>query len=501
MKKLISLMLTVLLVLPVLAGCVSDNNSSEPESSAGAEQSKNAESSVTEEESVTPEESVNPDESAPDESAPEESVPEESVPEESVPEESSKDPEISEDDTVKNSTNVALNKPYTRSVLYPDDGSPSYPDEGNKTATDGVLTPDGAKYSHASFMGFNKSHKDYTSRGYAHITVDLGGIYSVDKFIAYVGSAYYDGVGINAPQYVDIMVSHDNVNWYKAGRTVITDTDETNVIAATLTIDSPLTAKYVQYRFVGHSNWIFVCEVEAYGVEADKEVLYPEQAQEQTYLFVGNSATYFFDIPTKFMYIAESVGMSVNVSYCTVGGAYLSQFADASTDHGKALRSQLEANKFDYIVLQDNGNCDYNDTKPAMDKLVPMLRETGATLYLYQRYSSNSDPAKRLDSAYKHEVNYRQLAEDFNIPLVAQGADAFLICSEKYPELVIYHTDNSHHSDLGAYLLACVLAVTYLDIDLDDVTYTAGYDAATVAKIKECARIACEQGYAYPQDK
>ena len=43
------------------------------------------------------------------------------------------------------------------------------------------------------------------------------------------------------------------------------------------------------------------------------------------------------------------------------------------------------------------------------------------------------------------------------------------------------------------------MAITYLDIDLDDVTYTAGFDADTVAKIKDCARMACEEGFDYPQ--
>ena len=499
MKRLVSALLVVLLVITVLPlslfGCQDNNESSAPDT----QQSSAADNSA--DESVPADESTPADESAPaDESNPaEESKPNE----ESKPDEESKTPEVSEDDDqMKNATNVALNKPYTKSTLHPNDGAPSYPDEGNKSMTDGKTAPAGSSYSHAAFMGFNKSHKDYTSRGYSYITVDLGGVYLVDKFVAHVGSAYYDDVGINAPQYVEVHISNDNENWYKVGRAENVDSTEVNVVEATVTLDKALTAKYVQYRFVGHTNWIFVCEVEAFGVETDKAQAYPEQKPVESYLFIGNSATYFFDIPTKFMYIAESVGKEIDVTYCTVGGAYLSEFADPNDEtHGVALRKQLAAKKFDNIVLQDNGNCDYSDSKPAMDKLVPMLRETGATLHLYQRYSSNTDPAKRLDSAYRHEVNYRQLAKDFNIPLVAQGADAFLICSEKYPELVIYHTDNSHHSDLGAYLIACVLAMTYLDIDLDDVTYTAGYDATTVAKIKECARIACEQGYDYPQDK
>lgn len=426
---------------------------------------------------------------------PEESstAPQESEPEESIPVINIKDFDDYE--------NKALGKAYTRSTLYPDDTSPSYPDEGNKSMTDGEIASENAKYSDKTFMGFNKSIADYTSRGYSYISVDLGGLFYVDKFVAHVASAFHESVGISAPQYVEIMISHDNQNWYKAGRAAIEDTAEVSSIPATLELESALTARYVQYRFVGHSNWIMVCEVEAFGAQAEQELPYPEEDAVQTFLFVGNSSTYFFDVPTKFMYIAESAGMNIDVSYCCVGGAYLSQFADANDEkHGKALRQQLAEKDFDYVVLQDNGNADYEDSKPALDILVPMLRETGATVHLYKRYSSNDVPANRLDSAYRHEVNYTKLAEAFDIEKVAPGADAFLICERKYPELVIYHTDNSHHSDLGAYLLACVMAVTYLDIDLDDVTYTAGFDADTVAKIKDCARIACEEGFDYPQD-
>ncbi len=431
----------------------------------------------------------------------EETSKEQSVtPQESIPEEESKTMVNVKD--LPDYGNVTLGKAYTRTALYPNDSEPSYPDDGNKSMTDGEIASSTAKYSDKTFMGFNKSISEYTSKGYAHVTVDLGGIFYVDKFTAHVASAYHESVGISAPQYVDIMVSHDGESWYKAGRAPVNDTAEVSCIPITLELEWALTARYVQYRFIGHSNWIMVCEVEAFGAQAEEELPYPEEGDVQTFLFIGNSSTYFFDVPTKFMYIAESAGINIDVSYCCVGGAYLSQFADANDEkHGKALRAQLEENNFDYVVLQDNGNADYEDSRPACDILVPMLRETGATVHLYKRYSSNDVPANRLESAYRHEVNYTRLAEAFDIEKVAPGADAFLICERKYPELVIYHTDNSHHSDLGAYLLACVMAVTYLDIDLDDVTYTAGFDADTVAKIKDCARIACEEGFDYPQDK
>ena len=48
--------------------------------------------------------------------------------------------------------------------------------------------------------------------------------------------------------------------------------------------------------------------------------------------------------------------------------------------------------------------------------------------------------------------------------------------------------------------MACVFAITYLDLDVTDNSYLAGLDEATAKALKECAKLACEQGYDYPQD-
>ena len=82
----------------------------------------------------------------------------------------------------------------------------------------------------------------------------------------------------------------------------------------------------------------------------------------------------------------------------------------------------------------------------------------------------------------------------------APVADAFLICNQKYPSINLYHTDNSHHSTVGAYLSACVMAMTFLDIDESDITYNANLEPDVAAKLRECARIACETGYDFPED-
>ena len=41
------------------------------------------------------------------------------------------------------------------------------------------------------------------------------------------------------------------------------------------------------------------------------------------------------------------------------------------------------------------------------------------------------------------------------------------------------------------------MAIEFLGIDLDDVTYTGGNDEKTVKALKDIAKLACEKGYEF----
>lgn len=405
--------------------------------------------------------------------------------------------------TIKDSAdykNVALEKLYTRTSLYPNDNSPSYPDTSNKEMTDGKIPTSSANYSDGAYAGFNKNSEDYVLNGYSAVTVDLGELYYLDKFVSYTGSDAFTSVGISAPSMVMVYVSEDGAAWNKLGESKYECEDGSKLGKFVLETEYAVSGQYVQYRFVGNLNWMMVAEVEAYGIKGEESIPFYDTISEISFLFIGNSTTYYFNIPYEFLKITESAGVKTDVNLCTYGGAYLSQFADGTTTMGKLLKEKLAATKYDFIVLQDNGNADYSDSKPAMDKLIPMVEKNGAKPVLYKRYSSNDDPAQRPASALRHHKNYIQLAKDFNIDMNAPVADAFLICNQKYPSINLYHTDNSHHSTVGAYLSACVMAMTFLDIDESDITYNANLEPDVAAKLRECARIACETGYDFPEN-
>jgi len=173
--------------------------------------------------------------------------------------------------TVEIGENLAKGKKYTTSELYPESGSATYPDEGGVTMTDGILPPDDAKYDHQAYIGFNKNVQDYTDNGYFSITVDLGNIYNLAKFTAYVGSEY-NGAGIVAPESVWVYVSDDNAKWELVGATAPEDTTSVSAIPATVELQNAVSARYVQYRFVCKKSWTMVAEVMAFeGIVKDTE--------------------------------------------------------------------------------------------------------------------------------------------------------------------------------------------------------------------------------------
>ena len=227
-RALVSLLLTVLLLLPTLASCGGEEQTaSSGETGTAVSQEPSAESEETSE---------------------------------TVSEDTGEEPmeNIRDNPDYKN---ILLGKSYTHSALYPDDSSASYPDEGNATLTDGQLPASDGKYSDPAFAGFNIG-SDYSDRGYASIVVDLNGLYCMDKFEVYVGSKAFLDVGISAPAFAWVYASHDGETWHEVGITAHEDTEEVNCIPSVLELNSPVTARYLEFRIVADvSRWMFVAEV------------------------------------------------------------------------------------------------------------------------------------------------------------------------------------------------------------------------------------------------
>ena len=71
-------------------------------------------------------------------------------------------------------------------------------------------------------------------------------------------------------------------------------------------------------------------------------------------LFVGNSSTYYNDMPQMVKGLAQADGVNVTIQALTAANYKLYQFADEKDTYGSQLISALKNYKWDYVILQDH---------------------------------------------------------------------------------------------------------------------------------------------------
>ena len=164
-------------------------------------------------------------------------------------------------------TNLALGKTYTTIGIFTEEGktTPSYPDEENKSLTDGVKSAAEFSGSDVVWAGFNINDKGMQANGNkSEISVDLGAASKVSSFAVEV--IVVSDWGVVVPKTTEFLYSVDGNEWTSAGEgTIAPEADGDGVYSVSLKLNAPVDAKYVKVQFVHGANWLFVSEFEAFG--------------------------------------------------------------------------------------------------------------------------------------------------------------------------------------------------------------------------------------------
>ncbi len=170
-------------------------------------------------------------------------------------------------DTSTYGENLVYGKTYDRSDLYQKNGVDRYPDEGGKSMTDGVVGPDNATYSSEAFMGFYSKSEEYLADGYFHISFDLGREHELWRFTTYYAASndLNKAAGVQEPASISVCVSSDGKNWKIVEETTPAEVTSTGVASTDIILDSPVTARYVQFRYTHKSTFVMPSEAEVYG--------------------------------------------------------------------------------------------------------------------------------------------------------------------------------------------------------------------------------------------
>ncbi len=212
--------------------------------------------------------------------------------------------------------------------------------------------------------------------------------------------------------------------------------------------------------------------------------------------FLGNSYTRYNDMSKTFEYIAESMGLDVDIILRTKGSWHLWKYQNPNDEGGVTFHEDLANYDFDYAFLQDGSTQTLAAIAEFYDgvRLVGELVENdGATPILYQtwgrkeghsileQYNLDTDSmARTVAAAYEaigRETGYA----------VSPAGSAFLDVYYNHPEIELYDPDLTHPSPTGSYLVALCHYATLFGRSPIGVEYKADLDDETALILQTAA--------------
>ncbi len=213
-------------------------------------------------------------------------------------------------------------------------------------------------------------------------------------------------------------------------------------------------------------------------------------------LFIGNSFTYYNDMPTAyFAPICEEGGYSVNVTSITNGGHYLYEFANSSDTYGAKVKTALTNNKYDIVIIQEQSRGAITNPAQFYDgvrDLAAMVKANGAELYLYSTWGYKEGYSKLSECGGTTEIMemklraaYTAIAEEVGAKVVYAGVSMLDI--HQNTSINVYQDDLFHPRPAGSLTVAYTFYATLFGEDPRALTFTGGLTESNVVKLRKAA--------------
>ncbi len=159
-------------------------------------------------------------------------------------------------------------------------------------------------------------------------------------------------------------------------------------------------------------------------------------------LFIGNSHTYFNDMPLMVKRRADDEGFHCRVTMLARPNWYLAQHAEEPD-----VRFNILYGQYDYVVLQEHAHPfgpeeDFLDAAAALNR---MIREAGSMPVIYECWSRKSEPEMQ---TRMNEVHQR-VADEIGA-LLAPVGEYWWSDKESRPDPEMYADDGQHASPAGS---------------------------------------------------
>jgi hypothetical protein len=197
-------------------------------------------------------------------------------------------------------------------------------------------------------------------------------------------------------------------------------------------------------------------------------------------LFVGNSYTFYNNLPGRFAELMHSGGFDVEVGQSTNGGWSLSNHTMSSQTPDK-----IAGTEWHYVVLQEQSvvHNPEGGMYPAVRALDRQSEAVGARTVLFMTWGRQEGLPKAGYPDYASmqaqiAANYVGIAAELDLILAPVGI-AWQSALAQDPELDLWSADGSHPSPTGTYLASCVFYAVVAGESPEGLAYTAGLPGQT----------------------
>ena len=178
-------------------------------------------------------------------------------------------------------------------------------------------------------------------------------------------------------------------------------------------------------------------------------------------LFIGNSYTFFNDMPTLLETLARENGRELKADSVTKGGRRLYENLREDDENGERIKALAKANEYDALILQEQSFLalvDYESFLSGIRDLVALVKAKRNILYATWGRKTGSAKLEELGLTSEEMTNklteaYISAAKHVDAEISHVGK-VFLKISQALPTFDIYNPDLSHPSYLGSAVAA-----------------------------------------------
>lgn len=180
-------------------------------------------------------------------------------------------------------------------------------------------------------------------------------------------------------------------------------------------------------------------------------------------LFIGNSYTFYNDLPKLFQSLADENGHSVEYREVLCGGRHLYDFLDRPDEYKAKLDSIMETESFDYVILQDHSVGAMIEPERFHDAVRRMEEKFGdrvKKIVLYATWGRKEGSATLAEHGWTRLGMTETIAREYRACAVANGCavspvgECFADVMERSDAIDLYNPDLTHPSYEGSCLAA-----------------------------------------------